>query len=59
MNTIMDSDKILVMDNGVVGEYDSPTTLLADKTSLFSEIVKHSGGGEENNEEEDGAGDNE
>ena len=59
VNTIMDSDKILVMDNGVVGEYDSPETLLADKTSLFSEIVKHSGGGEENNEEEDGAGDNE
>jgi ABC-type multidrug transport system fused ATPase/permease subunit len=59
VNTIMDSDKILVMDNGVVGEYDSPTTLLADKKSLFSEIVKHSGGGEDNNEEEDGAGDNE
>jgi len=58
VNTIMDSDKILVMDNGIVGEYDSPETLRADKTSLFSEIVKHSGGGEDSNEEEEGAGDN-
>lgn len=52
VNTIMDSDKILVMDNGVVGEFDSPQALLADKKSLFSEIVKHSGGGDDSDEEE-------
>jgi ABC-type multidrug transport system fused ATPase/permease subunit len=43
VNTILDSDKILVMDNGTVGEFDSPQTLLADKDSLFSAIVGHSG----------------
>ena len=53
VNTIMDSDKILVMDNGVVGEFDSPQALLADKKSLFSKIVKHSGGGEGSGEEEE------
>lgn len=43
VNTILDSDKILVMENGTVGEFDSPQTLLADKGSLFSAIVGHSG----------------
>lgn len=42
MNTILDSDKILVMDEGVVGEFDSPSNLLADKKSMFSDIVSHS-----------------
>ncbi|KAL7550680.1 hypothetical protein ACHAWF_013900 [Thalassiosira exigua] len=44
VNTILDSDKILVMDNGEVGEFDSPEELLKDKSSLFSEIVSHSNG---------------
>ena len=42
VNTILDSDKILVMDNGTMGEFDSPQKLLADKKSLFSAIVSHS-----------------
>jgi len=42
VNTIMDSTKILVMDNGKVGEFDSPEELLKDKSSLFSQIVSHS-----------------
>ena len=42
VNTILDSDKILVMDNGTVGEFDSPEELLKNKESLFSEIVSHS-----------------
>ena len=42
VNTIMDSDNILVMVNGKVGEYGSPQELLADKKSVFSDIVKHS-----------------
>ena len=44
VNTILDSSKILVMDNGRIGEFDSPQNLLADKKSLFSEIVSHSNG---------------
>jgi len=42
VNTIMDSDKILVMQDGRVGEFASPEQLLADKTSIFYDIVKHS-----------------
>lgn len=41
INTIMDSDKILVMKDGVAAEFASPKELLADKNSLFSEIVHH------------------
>lgn len=42
VNTIMDSDKILVMKDGLVAEYAPPQELLKDKTSIFSDIVKHS-----------------
>merc|ERR1712194_272726 len=42
VNTIMDSTKILVMDNGTVGEFDSPQKLLKNKDSLFSHIVSFS-----------------
>ena len=42
INTIMDSDKILVMKDGLAAEFDSPQTLLKDETSIFSDIVKHS-----------------
>ena len=41
INTIMDSDKILVMKDGVVAEFAPPQELLKDETSLFSEIVRH------------------
>mmetsp|Transcript_35464 Transcript_35464/g.63920 ORF Transcript_35464/g.63920 Transcript_35464/m.63920 type:complete len:1391 (+) Transcript_35464:334-4506(+) len=47
VNTIMDSTKILVMDNGTVGEFDSPEELLKNKASLFSLIVSHSNSGDE------------
>lgn len=42
VNTIMDSTKILVMDNGSVGEFGPPQYLLQNKDSLFSQIVSHS-----------------
>lgn len=42
VNTIMDSDKILVLDNGYVAEFASPQQLLQDEKSLFTEIVRHS-----------------
>jgi ABC-type multidrug transport system fused ATPase/permease subunit len=41
INTIMDSDKILVMKDGVVAEYAPPQELLKDENSIFSEIVRH------------------
>lgn len=40
LNTIMDYDKIIVMDEGKIVEYDSPTNLLADKNSIFYSMAK-------------------
>ncbi|XP_069159719.1 multidrug resistance-associated protein 1 [Procambarus clarkii] len=35
LNTIMDSTRVLVLDNGVVKELDQPSALLQDKSSIF------------------------
>ena len=35
LSTILDYDKILVMSNGGLAEFNSPKELLADKTSMF------------------------
>lgn len=35
----MDSDKVLVMDDGVAAEYDTPANLLADEHSMFHALV--------------------
>ncbi|KAI1697770.1 ABC transporter transmembrane region domain-containing protein [Ditylenchus destructor] len=43
LNTVLDYDKILVMDAGKVSEYDSPNTLLANSESLFSSLARHAG----------------
>jgi len=41
INTIMDSDKILVLKDGCAAEFAPPEELLKDETSIFSEIVRH------------------
>jgi len=41
LNTILDSDKILVMDNGNVQEFDTPSNLLRDTSSSFSSLVNN------------------
>jgi ABC-type multidrug transport system fused ATPase/permease subunit len=40
INTIMDSDKILVMKDGLVEEFAPPQELLQNEASTFSEIVR-------------------
>merc|ERR1719245_1863298 len=35
LNTIMDSNRILVLDKGQVAEYDAPNSLLAKKDGIF------------------------
>ena len=39
LNTIMDSDRILVMDEGEAREFDRPQDLLQDGDSFFSSMV--------------------
>lgn len=42
LNTIMDSDKVLVLDDGRVAEYDTPQNLLQREDSLFKAMVDRS-----------------
>lgn len=39
LDTIMDSDRIIVMDQGRVGEVGSPASLLRNPKSLFTQLV--------------------
>ena len=42
INTILDSDRIIVLDNGTVAEFDTPSALVQRK-GLFYDLVKESG----------------
>lgn len=43
LNTIMDSDRVLVMDAGEVKEFDAPWLLLQQEEGYFSNMVKNTG----------------
>ncbi|KAG0298892.1 Multidrug resistance-associated protein 1 [Linnemannia gamsii] len=43
IKTVMDSDKILVLDHGRIVEFDSPKVLLKDESSLFYKLAKRAG----------------
>lgn len=43
LRSVIDSDKILVLDRGRVVEYDRPATLLADPASALSSLVDETG----------------
>ncbi len=40
LGTIMDADKILVMEGGYVMEFDSPSMLLKNSESIFYKLVQ-------------------
>ncbi len=40
LNTILDYDRILVLDDGRVVEFDSPDALLKKKNGYFAEMMK-------------------
>ena len=39
LNTIINSDKILLLDHGKLLEYDTPANLLANPASRFSNLI--------------------
>lgn len=43
LETILDSDRVLVLDKGEVKEYDTPEKLLADSTTIFYSLCKQAG----------------
>ncbi|KAJ9099303.1 hypothetical protein QFC21_004184 [Naganishia friedmannii] len=43
INTIMDSDRVLVLDQGKVAEFDTPENLLSRSDSIFTSLVKQAG----------------
>lgn len=43
INTIMDSDRVVVLDKGEVVEFDTPDNLLSKKEGMFYGLVKQAG----------------
>merc|ERR1711997_724679 len=43
LHTVMDSDRILVMDDGQVVEFDKPATLLENSQGYLSQLVNQTG----------------
>ncbi|CAG0894697.1 unnamed protein product, partial [Darwinula stevensoni] len=43
INTIMDYDRVLVLDGGEIREFDSPTNLLRDSESMFLALTRDAG----------------
>lgn len=43
LNTIMDSNRVMVLDQGKVSEFDSPQCLLANQDSKFYSLAKDAG----------------
>ena len=47
INTILDSDRVMVMSNGKVAEFDSPDSLLQNPASMFYGLVNRTRGTDE------------
>ncbi|KAF8513407.1 P-loop containing nucleoside triphosphate hydrolase protein [Hysterangium stoloniferum] len=43
LNTIIESDRVLVLNNGEIAEFDAPTALLATPDSMFASLAREAG----------------
>ena len=43
LNTIMDSNRVMVLDQGQILEFDTPETLMKNKDSQFYSMAKNAG----------------
>lgn len=43
LNTVLDNDRIIVMDEGRIVEFDSPQNLLRNTNSLLHSLAVHAG----------------
>jgi ATP-binding cassette, subfamily C (CFTR/MRP), member 1 len=43
INTVVNSDRILVLSKGEIQEFDTPENLLAREDSVFAKLYKESG----------------
>ena len=43
LNTIMDSNRVMVLDQGKIAEFDTPDNLLANKETIFHGMAKNAG----------------
>jgi ATP-binding cassette subfamily C (CFTR/MRP) protein 1 len=43
LNTILDSDRILVLSNGTIAEFDTPAELLAKPHTIFYSLAAEAG----------------
>jgi ABC-type multidrug transport system fused ATPase/permease subunit len=45
LNTITDSDRVLVLSDGAVGEFDTPAALASADGSLFGALLRETASG--------------
>lgn len=43
LNTIMDNNRVMVLDQGRIAEFNTPDNLLADRQSIFYGMAKNAG----------------